>query len=100
MRLRVKPLKPKIMNKIKNVKETKDGGMRYNNVRIEKVPTENFKEMVMITKASARLKSLIGKKYINLDKAVIAIDVVSFDNLLSKRRVDVEMMNYGIVPME
>ena len=88
------------MNKIKNVKETKDGGMRYNNVRIEKVPTENFKEMVMITKASARLKSLIGKKFINLDKAVIAIDVVSFDNLLSKRRVDVEMMNYGIVPME
>ena len=82
------------------VKVNKDGGLRYNNVRFDKTPTDKFTEMVTITKVPKRLKSLEGRKFINVSKAVLAVDVESFSNLLNKRRVDIEMMNYGIVPME
>ena len=81
------------------VQMLKNGGMRYNNVRIENSPIGKFNEMVVITKVPKKLKSIIGKKYVNLQKAIEAIDITSFEEMLSKRRVDLEMMNYGIVPL-
>ena len=75
--------------------------MRYSNVRIENNPTDKFSDMVVITKTPSKLKSLLDKKFINIDKAVVAIDVAGFNNLLkySSMNVDIEMMNYGIVPL-
>tara|TARA_B110000503_G_scaffold122518_1_gene187181 strand:- start:309 stop:593 length:285 start_codon:yes stop_codon:yes gene_type:complete len=84
---------------MKKVQLLKNGGMRYSNVRIENNPTGNFSDMVVITKTPSKLKSLLDKKFINIDKAVAAIDVAGFNNMLKYRRVDIEMMNYGIVPL-
>jgi hypothetical protein len=84
---------------MKKVQLLKNGGMRYSNVRIENNPTGNFSDMVVITKTPSKLKSLLDKKFINIDKAVTAIDVAGFNNMLKYRRVDIEMMNYGIVPL-
>ena len=84
---------------MKKVQLLKNGGMKYSNVRIENNPTGNFSDMVVITKTPTKLKSLKDKKFINIDKAVAAIDVASFNNMLKYRRVDIEMMNYGIVPL-
>jgi hypothetical protein len=56
--------------------------VRYNNVRIDDISTEKFPDMVEIIKAPARLKSLIGKKFVTLNKAKIMIDVTIFDKKL------------------
>jgi hypothetical protein len=48
--------------------------MRYKNCRIELTPTETLTSLVTIQKTPARLKMLLNKRYVNLDKAKIAID--------------------------
>jgi hypothetical protein len=40
--------------------------------------------MVSIDKAPARLKDLIGRKYVTIEKAIIAVDVLSAESLISK----------------
>ncbi len=40
--------------------------------------------MVAVDKAPARLKDLIGRKYVTIEKAIIAVDVLSAESLISK----------------
>ena len=61
-------------NMIRGVKELADGAMRYYNVRIEPQPSQSFPEMVVVRKGPKRLSSILGKRYVNLKSAVLAID--------------------------
>jgi hypothetical protein len=82
-----------------NVQKLKAGGMRYSNMRIEEIPSEKFPSMVQITKGPSRLKSIVGKKFISLEKAVLAIDEASAVSMIEKERttVKMEMLANGIV---
>ena len=62
----------------------KDGSYKYKNVKFVDVPHEVFTTMVQIEKAPARLRSLIGKKYVTVEKAIIAVDVLSAETLIDK----------------
>ena len=62
----------------------KDGSYKYKNVKLVDVPHEVFTTMVQIEKAPARLRSLIGKKYVTVEKAIIAVDVLSAETLIDK----------------
>ena len=77
----------------------KDGSIRYSNVRIEKVPTTSFSEMVQLVKGPTSMRSIIGKKFINMTKAMLAIDNQTALNLIGKEkvRVKMEMVENGIV---
>jgi hypothetical protein len=77
----------------------KDGSIRYSNVRIESVPTENFPLMVQLVKGPAAMRSIVGKKFINITKATLAIDNQVALNLIGKEkeRVKFEMAENGIV---
>lgn len=77
------------MTKLKKVQMLKSGGMRYNNVRIENTPSSSLQEMVTITKGPKYSKPLWGKKFVNLTKAVKAIDVVQAENLIDKGYIDI-----------
>jgi hypothetical protein len=84
---------------ITNVKRLKNGGMSYSNMRIEEIPSEKFPQMVQIIKGPSRLKWMIGKKFITLQKAVLAIDEASAHSLIDKesQMVRLEMGERGIV---
>ena len=91
------PLTPKYM--LSNVKTMKDGGFKYSNVRIDETPSVKFPTMVQLSKGPAKLKTLIGRKFISLEKAVLAIDVAAAESLIGgdKIKVKMEMVENGIV---
>jgi hypothetical protein len=64
------------------LKEDKEGNLKYKNVKIIPTPTEAFPTQVLIEKAPARLKTLIGRKWITVEKAIIAIDTLSAEKLI------------------
>jgi hypothetical protein len=84
---------------LSNVKQLKDGGLRYSNIRIEEIPSDKFPTMVQLSKGPARLKSLIGRKFISLEKAVLAIDTEAAISMINgqKTTAKLEMVESGIV---
>jgi hypothetical protein len=62
----------------------KDGSYKYKNVKFVDVPHTVFTTMVAVDKAPARLKDLIGRKYVTIEKAIIAVDVLSAESLIQK----------------
>ena len=66
----------------------KDGSLRYNNVRIDNIPTPNWPEMVTITKGPWYVGGLFNKKYITLEKAILAIDEVQGNNMITQQYID------------
>jgi len=91
------------MKNLKKLQILKNGGMRYNNVRIENTPSPTMSEMVQITKGPSYTKPLWGKKYVNVLKASMAIDVSQNENKISKGYIDpscvVSLDNSKIVVM-
>ena len=72
---------------------------RFKNVRIEESPLTKFPEMVVIAKTPAKLKELIGRKYINMTKAKLAVDKVQAENLIAggmnKSKKELEQIGLG-----
>ena len=56
------------------MKNLKEKPIRYKNCRIDNVESVTMAGLVQIVKAPKVLAKFIGKKYITLDKAKIAID--------------------------
>lgn len=77
----------------------KDGAIRYNNVRIEMRGTDKFNDMVEIVKTPSRMKGLIGKRYIDMVKCILAIDTAIAESLIGseKMKVKFEMVENGII---
>ncbi len=60
---------------------------RYKNVRIDESPLSKYPEMVTITKTPAKLKELLGKKYINVVKCKESIDILQSETLIDNGRL-------------
>jgi hypothetical protein len=75
---------------------------RYSNVSVSDVSNEKYPELVMITAGPARYEAIIGKKYINKDFAIRAINAEQAENLIGKgkKSVDKELDSIGLLPME
>ena len=71
---------------IRGVSKMKNGGLRYFNVRIDEIPTEKFPTMVMVSKGPAKLRSVIGKKFISLEKAVLAVDEAMVEAMVNREK--------------
>ena len=75
-----------------------DGSYKYKNVKFVDVPHAIFQTMVIVDKAPARLKDLIGRRYVTIEKAIIAVDVESAEALISKgyKEAKKEMEEIGL----
>ena len=62
--------------------EKLDNKVRYKNVTVVPVENEKFPTMVQIEKAPSKLKSIMGKKFINPTKAQVAIELVIAESLI------------------
>lgn len=72
---------------------------RYGNVSISDVSNEKYPELVMITAGPARYADLMGKKYINKDFAMKAINTEQAETLIGKgaKSVVKELISIGIM---
>jgi hypothetical protein len=75
---------------------------RYGNVSVSDVSNEKYPELVMITAGPTRYEAIMGKKYINKDFAMKAINAEQAENLIGKgkKSVDKELDSIGLLPMD
>jgi hypothetical protein len=75
---------------------------RYSNVSVSDVSNEKYPELVMITAGPTRYEGIMGKKYINKDFAIRAINAEQAENLIGKgkKAVDKELDSIGLLPMD
>jgi hypothetical protein len=57
---------------------------KYKNIIIESTPTESFPELVTLTKTPKNKKAFLGRKYINMTKAITAIDTYIAEELIGR----------------
>ena len=72
---------------------------RYSNVSVSDVSNEKYPELVMITAGPAKYADLMGKKYINKDFAMKAINNEQAESLIGKggKYVVKELISIGIM---
>lgn len=58
---------------------------KHRNCIIENTPTESFTEMVTITTAPKLRKQFIGKRYMNLEKAFLQIELFESTRLINSK---------------
>jgi len=56
------------------LREYKDGTMKYKGITITNTPSEKFPQLVTFTKTVKKAKEVEGKKFLNLEKAMKYID--------------------------
>jgi len=57
---------------------------KYKNIIIEYTPTETFPELVTLTKTPKNKSTFMGRKYINISKAMAAIDTFVAEELIAR----------------
>jgi hypothetical protein len=80
------------------LKEMEEGVWKYKNVKILHQPSEKYPDMVWIERGPAKMKSIIDRRYITLEKAIIAVDVQGAENLIrgGKREALAELADLGL----
>ena len=57
---------------------------KYKNILIESTPTESFPTLVTMTKTPKNKKEFLGRKYITLEKAILAVDTYLAEQLINR----------------
>jgi len=57
---------------------------KYKNILIESTPSDAFPELVTLTKTPKNKKAFLGRKYINMTKAITAIDTYIAEELIGR----------------
>jgi hypothetical protein len=67
--------------------------MKYKNIIIEATPTETFPTLVTMTKTPKNKNMFLGKRYITLEKAILAVDTYLTEELINRgTKKDAETM--------
>jgi hypothetical protein len=76
--------------------------IKHKRVVLEQVGTESLPDMVFISAAPAWAKSLVGKRYVNVDRAKAIIEALDAEKLINKGAKSVlkEMDAAGITPLD
>jgi hypothetical protein len=76
--------------------------IKHKRVILEEVGTEALPEMVFVSAAPAWAKSLVGKRYVSLDRAKAIIEALDAEKAISKGAKSIlkEMDAAGIVPLD
>lgn len=57
---------------------------KYKNIIIEETPSEKYPTLVTMTKTPKNKSELLGRKFISLTKAIVAVDAYIAENLIEK----------------
>jgi len=73
---------------------------KHRNCIIERTPTEAFPDMVTITKTPKLRKDFEGKRYINLEKAFLQIELFESNRLIRSKEKYVKAQLSEVVVVE
>jgi hypothetical protein len=76
--------------------------IKHKRVVLEQVGTESLPDMVFISSAPAWAKTIVGKRYVSLDRAKAVIEALDAEKVISKGAKSIlkEMDAAGIVPLD
>jgi hypothetical protein len=76
--------------------------IKHKRVVLQEVGTESIPEMVFVSAAPAWAKSLVGKRYVSLDRAKAIIEALDAEKLINKGAKSIlkEMDAAGITPLD
>ena len=76
--------------------------IKHKRVVLEQVGTESLPDMVFISSAPAWAKAIVGKRYVNVDRAKAIIEALDAEKLINKGAKSIlkEMDAAGIVPLD
>ena len=76
--------------------------IKHKRVVMELVGTESLPEMVFVSAAPAWAKSIVGKRYVNEDRAKAVIEALDAEKLINRGAKSIlkEMDAAGIVPLD
>jgi hypothetical protein len=76
--------------------------MRYGNVSISDISNDAFPEMVQLTLGPTKYKAILGKKYVNVDYAVKAINAEQAESVIGKGSLKVkeELIEAGLIGID
>ena len=57
---------------------------KYKNIVIESTPSEAFPTLVTMTKTPKNKEEFLGRKYITLEKAILAVDTYLAEQLINR----------------
>jgi hypothetical protein len=92
----------KVKKKPASKKATAMNIIKHKRVVLESVGTESLPDMVFVSAAPAWAKTIVGKRYVSLDRAKAIIETLDAEKLISKGAKSVlkEMDAAGIVPLD
>ena len=99
-RITKKSVKP--AKKVASKKATAMNVIKHKRVVMELVGTESLPEMVFVSAAPAWAKSIVGKRYVNEDRAKAVIEALDAEKLINRGAKSIlkEMDAAGIVPLD
>jgi len=76
--------------------------IKHKRVVLESVGTESLPDMVFVSAAPAWAKAIVGKRYVNVDRAKAIIEALDAEKLINKGSKSIlkEMDAAGIVPLD
>jgi hypothetical protein len=76
--------------------------IKHKRVVLEQVGTESLPDMVFISAAPAWAKAIVGKRYVNVDRAKAIIEALDAEKLINKGSKSIlkEMDAAGITPLD
>ena len=76
--------------------------IKHKRVVLQSVGTESLPDMVFVSAAPVWAKAIIGKRYVNLERAVSIIETLDAEKLISKGAKNLlkEMDAAGLVPLD
>jgi len=76
--------------------------IKHKRVVLQSVGTESLPDMVFVSAAPAWAKAIVGKRYVNLDRAKTIIETLDAEKLISKGAKNLlkEMDAAGLVPLD
>ena len=76
--------------------------IKHKRVVLESIGTESLPDMVFVSAAPAWAKSIVGKRYVNEDRAKAVIEALDAEKLINKGAKSIlkEMDAAGIVPLD
>ena len=75
---------------------------KHKRVVMEPVGTDSLPDMVFIASAPAWAKDIVGKRYVNADRAIAIIEALDTEKVIAKgeKTVKKEMVAAGVTPLD
>jgi hypothetical protein len=75
---------------------------KHKRVVMEPVGTESLPDMVFIASAPAWAKDIVGKRYVNADRAIAIIEALDTEKAIAKgaKAVKKELLAAGVTPLD